>query len=40
MSKNIIEVSQENFVELVIKGSDKYQLLLISGLLGAHHVNN
>ena len=28
MSKNIIEVSQENFVELVIKGSDKIPVIV------------
>ena len=28
MSKNIIEVSQQNFVELVIKGSDKIPIVV------------
>lgn len=28
MSKNIIEVSQENFVELVIKGSEKLPVVV------------
>ena len=28
MSKNIIEVSQQNFVELVIKGSDKIPVVV------------